>query len=454
MMPHLLQAMLRRIGRIAAFPFRFWRIIAIIMIAGVIVYIVATQVLLRVLVRQREAIHAAGGAITFRDLKLDPVSPEDNAWVVYEHAFTLLPRDGAWSLVYRYLDEDNQLRAGKNTYNKETKEGPLTDEERERFGAFLEERQNVFDMILEAQTRKGCRFRDYEDIEAMVGKQVWEERSLSAMRDLARFTAARAVWKNSLGNRAEAFRSIEAGMRMANDLTADPLLISALVRVACAEIGIAAFEKLLSDGDLPEPLSPGLQRELARFADRTYLRQPLYFERCYAYAFYTYNRRLGCIPKPLLVLNEMKMNELSQQLIATIQEPDFNKRERMLEPLRDWADQKHFLYTLSSITLPAYLRTLDSLDRLVSWGELSQLLIVLKQYKKTTGAYPDDLNALCPDYVKQLPMDPFSGKPFIYHRQADGFILYGVIFDRVDNGGAIVPRGTDKQSDLVIEITR
>ena len=41
------------------------------------------------------------------------------------------------------------------------------------------------------------------------------------------------------------------------------------------------------------------------------------------------------------------------------------------------------------------------------------------------GRFPDNLNALSPQFISRLPNDPITGKPFLYRRTADDqFVLY------------------------------
>lgn len=45
----------------------------------------------------------------------------------------------------------------------------------------------------------------------------------------------------------------------------------------------------------------------------------------------------------------------------------------------------------------------------------------LKVYKQVHGAYPASLDGLTPDLIPALPVDPLSGAPLVYQKEADGF---------------------------------
>ncbi len=68
----------------------------------------------------------------------------------------------------------------------------------------------------------------------------------------------------------------------------------------------------------------------------------------------------------------------------------------------------------------------------------AQLLVTdlaIRAYKQDHGEYSANLELLAPDYLSQVPLDPFSNKPFQYRRGVSDFVLYSIGSDGVDNGG-------------------
>jgi hypothetical protein len=45
------------------------------------------------------------------------------------------------------------------------------------------------------------------------------------------------------------------------------------------------------------------------------------------------------------------------------------------------------------------------------------------------------LTALTPEFMAEVPLDEFDGKPLRYRREDEGFILYSVGTNLVDDGG-------------------
>jgi hypothetical protein len=62
--------------------------------------------------------------------------------------------------------------------------------------------------------------------------------------------------------------------------------------------------------------------------------------------------------------------------------------------------------------------------------------IALKRYQLKHGNYPPDLDALVPEFLAAVPLDPVDGQPLRYRLNADGtFLLYSVGPNAQDDGG-------------------
>ena len=60
-------------------------------------------------------------------------------------------------------------------------------------------------------------------------------------------------------------------------------------------------------------------------------------------------------------------------------------------------------------------------------------------------AYPDNMRlahrtahgGLLIDWLVGVPSDPFSDRPRVYRQRADGYLLYGVSANGIDDGGVV-----------------
>ncbi|MEK6701987.1 MAG: hypothetical protein AABZ53_06975 [Planctomycetota bacterium] len=71
-----------------------------------------------------------------------------------------------------------------------------------------------------------------------------------------------------------------------------------------------------------------------------------------------------------------------------------------------------------------------------------RLLLAIEKHRVVTGKYPESLSELVPSQLPSLPLDPWSGKSFLYRRVdpaldrlARPYLLYSVGEDRTDDGG-------------------
>ena len=75
----------------------------------------------------------------------------------------------------------------------------------------------------------------------------------------------------------------------------------------------------------------------------------------------------------------------------------------------------------------------------------------MKIYKEKHGNYPDTLAPLAPKIIKELPLDPFTGKGYKYRKEGKGFIVYSVGSNEKDDNGLINP--IQNYDDISFKVT-
>src|SRR5262249_16200321 len=73
--------------------------------------------------------------------------------------------------------------------------------------------------------------------------------------------------------------------------------------------------------------------------------------------------------------------------------------------------------------------------------DLVRLAVAATTYKAKHGKYPGTLSELVPEFVPEVPADPFDGRPMRLRREGDGVVLYSIGRDRKDDGGRPYERG-------------
>ena len=75
-------------------------------------------------------------------------------------------------------------------------------------------------------------------------------------------------------------------------------------------------------------------------------------------------------------------------------------------------------------------------DRANTDLELTRLAAALAVFRAEHGQYPAKLTDLVPRLIRRLPVDHYNAKPIIYKRTSDGYLLYSVGDNGVDDGGS------------------
>jgi hypothetical protein len=82
-----------------------------------------------------------------------------------------------------------------------------------------------------------------------------------------------------------------------------------------------------------------------------------------------------------------------------------------------------------------FTAALKAEDRDATGYVLIRVAAALALHRAQHGSYPDALAELTPELLDKAPRDPFSNQPLLYARRGDGYILYSVFTNGVDDGG-------------------
>jgi hypothetical protein len=92
---------------------------------------------------------------------------------------------------------------------------------------------------------------------------------------------------------------------------------------------------------------------------------------------------------------------------------------------------------LLSFIIPNYSKIIERVCNNDAKVKGLYLMTALKAYQSQNNQYPEKLNALVPEIIHTIPVDPFTGKDFIYKRvDADNFVLYSPGMDLKDNNAS------------------
>jgi hypothetical protein len=89
----------------------------------------------------------------------------------------------------------------------------------------------------------------------------------------------------------------------------------------------------------------------------------------------------------------------------------------------------------------------------IAWVEAARVAVALERFRLANADVPEDLPALVPRYLDAVPDDPYDGSPLRYRRRAEGYVVYSVGDDLMDDHGT--PREkADGPGDIVFRVER
>ena len=111
------------------------------------------------------------------------------------------------------------------------------------------------------------------------------------------------------------------------------------------------------------------------------------------------------------------------------QAPAFARVDAMA---KDWRQPVLFRLLLPAVTKvrEAYLRNQARLRSAVA-------AIAVERYRRKHGAWPDKLDALVPVELKEVGLDPYNGKPLQFQRLPDGWVVFSVGVNGIEEGDLI-----------------
>ncbi len=65
-------------------------------------------------------------------------------------------------------------------------------------------------------------------------------------------------------------------------------------------------------------------------------------------------------------------------------------------------------------------------------------IIACERYRLDRGSWPTSWEQLTPTYLKEIPLDPFTGKAMLFKALPDGLVIYSVGSDGKDDGGDVI----------------
>ena len=377
-------------------------------------------------------------------------------------------------------DEADALLDVVDTEINRSGTSPWTSKQIPPLAQWLVKNEAAMDLIVEASHRS----RYYSPSPSLLNKEhdllmVMPLNQLLSIRSAARALPVRAMWNMGEGRPMEAWQDLFAIHHLANLLTEGNSLVDQLVAIAISGIACDRTLTFLDQGQLTSDQAKQVQRDLASLPNFSALARTLDkgerlqtidtlvhfaseggFKGLLAGSGSENDFRDGALDSFSVDWNVAlrDTNACYDRLVAAASLPSHTQRTTAITEIENevtqmgtvfdspWtliasvANRQNRSKLVSGLVLnylfPSLRATMSAEDRANGTLELTRVAAALAVYRAEHGAYPEKLVELVPSVLDKRPVDLFDGKPIIYERFDDGYLLYSTGDNGQDDHGS------------------
>ena len=294
---------------------------------------------------------------------------------------------------------------------------------------------------------------------------------------MARWLAAKAKGEQWAGQYAESARTCALLLRFAGLISAMPeTLIDVLVGVASIEMALAQTMDLVLAARLPDEMLDHLAEVLAAMPSIQAI-----FARALKGEFRTaantidgvasgqYDGAALLVPDspsiemwlPLLRSSYLFQPEESKALFANFHRTAISNVSLAYVEVRAMGNPMDTLLTvrpwrhllrpnalgsaLFAIIAPALDSAIERRFEVETSLSAVRISVALHRFERRHGFWPADLDALVPEFLSEVPRDPYDGQPLRYRPELG--VVYAIGQNLLDDRGAVVARVADEAND-------
>lgn len=351
------------------------------------------------------ALRKAGQPVRYEDLETPRVPDEENAAVVFAEAHRILKK------------REESEHPSYYEFREST-----TPEERQEMRAYLESLKPYFDLLMQVPKRP----RWYLEHEWKKGPDV-------RLDELPMFLEATShlVWRTELDDRENgrtrraaeaAVLVIDLGERCRMPMVLGDLVFQAassfhparVLRAASRQPGFDAAEfRRIVDPRLARAMPATGPSSQALTQERVIVFRAIETLRAGRRDMDGYLPLKGMVHRspmwrPFLYCDANRALAVFAEAIALADKPpeEALRSAARLRPKCPTEDPRYLVTALTAVLLPRYF---EGYVRTVAVQRLTRVVMALLEYRQQKGAWPESL-----DVLGEMPLDPYSGKPFVY----------------------------------------
>ncbi len=253
----------------------------------------------------------------------------------------------------------------------------------------------------------------------------------------------------------EALADCQAILNLARSLGDEPSVFSQLTRSACDAAVFRTIERTLAQGEpsawglvaIQKALEEEAEEPLFLFATRgeragmdgmmeAFQRGEIKPSDIVAAFGLRVDAGFGSVLELLWTTTAVKslraaLLRVTTQMVEIAKLPPEQQQDRCKLLLDDIEKQRQFVRMLS---LSADKVSVGFLRRQAEL-RCGPVALAAERFRRTHDRWPESLKELVPEYIKEIPKDPFDGAPLRYRRLDEGVVIYSVGVDKTYDGG-------------------
>lgn len=156
----------------------------------------------------------------------------------------------------------------------------------------------------------------------------------------------------------------------------------------------------------------------------------------------------SALARPFLNFDERNYADIMNRMSAIVALP-YYEANQAAEQLTEEIDSLPRTRYLSRMLLPAITRVTEVHALNEARTGLMQVGLAVEQYQGRYGVYPESLEAIVPMLNGSMPLDPYTGQPFVYEPRPNSFVLYSARGSTVSSTVRHDPRYADARGNIV-----
>jgi|GEM_PF-708831 len=450
---------LKAIGKAPAWLFkRIWKSVLILLIGFAIINGIATLVFGRRFQFEVSALKAKGYPVSMAAFGENPVPDARNGAVIYAKAFDLLHSkqpDTVNNALNNLLESETKYVEPRPIEPIPVPASPPVSWAEARQAA--ESVKGIILLTQEALSKPECKFPvNWKDgINAKFPH-------LARWRDLIRALCAQSLIEAHDGKMDEALSTIDLALRSSKAAKDEPTLIATLVTIACTRISDNTLRAILKYDTPTESQSKKLFDALSMTDYRPEFANAVKSEITLGLWVFDYSLKTGIyntLPtvfgfsgdaekptstiritrsiasyawRPMLYVDG---SIYLKHMVVNAQVAAKPYREAAQQIENSESEQLPQYAIVTRIMTPIYTKGSSRVDSTRAQTALTQILLASLVYKSKTGSYPESIAQLRSKINWTIPVDPFTGRDFIYKRTPNGFQAYSIGSNLKDDGG-------------------